>query len=257
MNMVDASIILPRRNQIYPNLKSYVIKMKPTHLPYEINETTNRFHFYETYWKICGLNLLEKHFPEPEVHSILDFGCGRGEVLSIYGNHGYKVLGTDADPECVRISRKYGESVVLDTRDPLSQFGEKSFDAVVCYHVMEHVPSPVETIQVLSKLARKAVVIAVPNLQSLTRMFRREIQVSSVNEGHLQSWDHAHLLSLAERHGNLKLIEWGCDTTILPVFNRFGPKLFGQSFMIKLETKVFTKLFPYHGLSVLGIFKPL
>ena len=231
--------------------------MKPKHLPYEIDTSTNRFHHYETYWKICGLNLLKKHFHSPEVHSILDFGCGRGEVLSMYGEHGYKVLGTDADPECVRISEKSGNSVLLDVNDPLGQFGEKSFDAVVCYHVMEHVPSPLETIQILSKIARKAVVIAVPNLQTLTHMFGRKRNAASVNEGHLQSWDHAHLRSLAERHGNLELIECGFDTTILPIFNRFGPRLIGQSAMIQLETKLFTKLFPYHGLSVLGIFKPL
>lgn len=229
----------------------------PKHLPYEINESSNRFHYYETYWKKCGLDLLKKHFPNPEVHSILDFGCGRGEVLGMYSAHGYEVMGTDADEECVRISKKHGKSVLLDTRDPLGQFGEKSFDAVVCYHVMEHVPSPLETIQVLSRIARKAVVIAVPNLQTLTHMFRRRIHLSAVNEGHLQSWDHAHFQSLAERHGNLKLIEWGFDTTILPVFNRFGHNLFGQRGMIQLETKVFTKLFPYHGLSVLGIFEPL
>lgn len=231
--------------------------MNTKHLPYQIDPANNRFHHYETNWKMCGLELLQRHFPSPEVRTILDFGCGRGEVMPIYENKGYNVTGTDADEECVRISSQAGKTLLLDTRDPLSQFGENSFDAVVCYHVMEHVPSPIETIGILSKIARKAVVIAVPNLQTLTHLFRKKIDMSSVNEGHLQSWDHAHLLSLAQRHANLELIEWGFDTTILPVFNRFGPKLIGQSGMIYLETNVFTRLFPYHGLSVLGIFKPL
>lgn len=231
--------------------------MNPKHLPYQIDENTNRFHYYETYWKICGLKLLKKHFKDSDVHSILDFGCGRGEVASLYGKEGYEVTGTDADPECVKLSQNSGKAVLLDTRDPLAQFGEKSFDAVVCYHVMEHVPCPIETIQILSKIARKAVVIAVPNLHVLTYLFRRQVNYSTVNEGHLQSWDHGHFQNLAQRHGNLELIEWGFDTTILPIFNRFGPKLVGQRGMIHLETKVFTKLFPFHGLSVLGIFKPL
>jgi SAM-dependent methyltransferase len=206
---------------------------------------------------MCGLQLLQKHFPISEVHSILNFGCGRGEVLPIYAKHGYDVVGTDADEECVRISSEHGKAQVLDIQDPLSQFGEKSFDAVVCYHVLEHVPSPIETIQILSKIARKAVVIAVPNLQTLTRLFRKTVEINSVNEGHLQSWDHPHLLNLAQRHANLKLIEWGFDATILPVFNRFGPRLIGQAGMIHLETKIFTKLLPFHGLSVLGIFRPV
>ena len=233
------------------------IPMNPKHLPYQLDPTANRFHFYENHWKQCGLRLLQKHFPQQEIQTILDFGCGRGEVLSIYGNAGYQVTGTDADAECVRLSSERGKSVLLDTGDPLSQFGEKSFDAVVCYHVLEHVPSPVETIRILSRIARKAVVIAVPNLNNLTYLFRRKIELSSVNEGHLQGWDHAHFLGLVTRYAGLELIEWGFDTTILPVFNRFGPKLLGQKGMIWLETKVFTKLFPFHGLSVLGIFRPV
>lgn len=230
--------------------------MNPKHLPYQIDPSSNRFHYYETRWKLCGLELLEKHFKDSGVESILDFGCGRGEVLSLYGEKGYDVVGTDADEECVKISSQHGKAVVLDTAAPLAQFGEKSFDAVVCYHVLEHVPCPVETIQILSKIARKAVVIAVPNLHTLMRLFRRQAD-TTVNEGHLQSWDHGHLLNLAQRYGNLELIEWGFDTTILPVFNRFGLRLFGQPGLVHLETEVFTKLFPYHGLSVLGIFKPL
>jgi len=231
--------------------------MKYRHLPYTINPSLNRFQYYETYWKNCGLGLIDKNFAPGDVSSILDFGCGRGEVIDIYGKRGFNVVGTDADEECVRMSSKHGKAVLLNAHDPLGQFGEKSFDAVVCYHVLEHVPSPLQTIRVLSKIARKAVIIAVPNLQTLTRLFRKKIDLSSVNEGHLQSWDHQHLLNLCERHGNLKLIEWGFDATVLPIFNRFGLKLFGQARLIYLETKVFTRLFPYHGISVLGIFKPV
>ncbi|MEP4077634.1 class I SAM-dependent methyltransferase [Haloferula sp.] len=230
--------------------------MKPKHLPYEIDPKKNRRHYYETYWKLVGLDLLQKHFPGNKGETLLDFGCGRGEVLSLYGEKGYDVTGTDADEECVRLSSEQGKAVQLDIEDPLGQFGENSFDYVVCYHVMEHVPTPIETIDILSKIARKGVVIAVPNLKTLTHVFSREVHADRVNEGHLQSWDHAHLQSLAERHGNLELIEWGFDTTILPVFNRFAPILFGQKGAVWLETKLFTKIFPYHGLSVLGLFRP-
>ena len=65
--------------------------MKPKHLPYQIDPTSNRFHHYETRWKICGLDLLEKHFESPGVESILDFGCGRGEVLPLYGDKGTRL----------------------------------------------------------------------------------------------------------------------------------------------------------------------
>jgi 2-polyprenyl-3-methyl-5-hydroxy-6-metoxy-1,4-benzoquinol methylase len=33
----------------------------------------------------------------------------------------------------------------LNPADPVGQFGPKSFDVISCFHVLEHVPSPVET----------------------------------------------------------------------------------------------------------------
>ena len=48
----------------------------------------------------------------------------------------------------------------------LEQFGENSFDVVSCFHVLEHVPRPMETLHALSKIARKYVLFAVPNLSA-------------------------------------------------------------------------------------------
>lgn len=188
--------------------------------------------------------------------SVLDYGTGRGEALQIFSEAGYKMLGTDTDSQCVEIASEYGEAVPLNIEDPVAQFGEKSHDVVICFHVLEHVPNPREVASQLSKIARKAVVVAVPNLSTLVGLFRRRVKPETVNEGHLQSWDHAHFQSLMERHCGLELIEWGFDATILPVFNRVGPNLLGNKGMIWLETGCFRKLFPFHGLSVLGIFRP-
>jgi len=228
----------------------------PKHLPYQIDPARNRFHYYENYWKHCGLKLLSKHVPVTPGTSILDYGCGRGEALEIFGAPGYSVTGTDADPKCVEIAGRHGPSVLLDLADPVGQFGEKSFDVVICFHVLEHVDNPKLVATQLGRIARKAVVVAVPNLCNLTGLFRRNANYEVVNEGHLQSWDHGHFQSMMERHAGLELVEWGFDTTILPVFNRFAPKFLGQKGTIWLETQIFPKLFPFHGISVLGLFRP-
>jgi SAM-dependent methyltransferase len=227
----------------------------PRHLPYEINPDNNRFHYYETYWKHCALNLLLKHHAPRDSTTILDYGCGRGEALQIFGDAGYQVTGTDVDPKCVEYSNQYGNAVVLDYKDPLNQFGEDSFDYVTCFHVLEHVENPLAVIQALSKIARKGAVFAVPNLCHLSNIFRRKIYWEAINEGHLQSWDHAHFQSLLTRHGGFELEEWGFDATLLPIVNRFGPGLLGQKNLIRLETGLFRRLFPFHGISVLGLFK--
>jgi 2-polyprenyl-3-methyl-5-hydroxy-6-metoxy-1,4-benzoquinol methylase len=225
------------------------------HLSYQIDEKNNRFGFYENLWKRNGLALLSKHCP-PRGKTLLDYGSGRGECLDYASQAGFKVQGTDTDPECVRLSSRYGTACLLNPQNPLEQFGPKSYDVVTCFHVLEHVENPKETLTALAKICREYVVIAVPNLRYLHRTFRRTIDLTECNEGHLQSWDHWHFLNLAERHCGLKLVEWGTDATVLPFLSNFSQKLLGTRITIALETGLFRKLFPYHGASVLGLFSP-
>ncbi len=225
------------------------------HLPYQIDEKTNRFCYYENLWKKKGLDLLLKYCSS-KGKSLLDYGSGRGECLEYASKAGFEVQGTDIDPECIKLSSRYGMACKLNPLDPLGQFGSKSFDVVTCFHVLEHVDNPKQTLTALSKISREYVVLAVPNLRYLHRMFRRKIDLMECNEGHLQSWDHWHLLNLAERHCGLKLVEWGTDATVLPFLSNFSQKLLGTRITIALETGLFRKLFPYHGASVLGLFSP-
>lgn len=226
----------------------------PKHIPYEIDHSKSRFAYYETLWKEVGLRLLTKHV-DARGKTLLDYGCGRGEVLKMYGEAGFEVTGADTDPECVRISNKQGKAVGLNPDDPVGQFGPKSFDVITCFHVLEHVPSPVKTLRDLASIARTHLVLAVPNLRYLYWMFDREFSLKMVNEGHLQSWDHWHFRNLAERHCGLELVEWGSDTTILPLVSGLADRFLGQKAAIRLETGLFRKMFPYHCLSVIGLFR--
>ena len=225
------------------------------HLPYEIDEKTNRFAYYENLWKKKGLALLMQHC-DPKGKTLLDYGCGRGECLEFAKAAGFIVKGADTDPKCVTLASRYGDACVLNAEDPLSQFGAKSFDVVTCFHVLEHVDNPKQILETLAKIARSYVVLAVPNLRYLHRLFHKPIEVASTNPGHLQSWDHWHLLNLAETHCGLKLVEWGTDATILPFLSRWCQTLFGTTATIWLETEIFRRMFPFHGISVLGLFRP-
>jgi len=64
-------------------------------------------------------------------------------------------------------------------------------------------------------------------------------------------------LNLAEKHCGLKLVAWGSDATILPLASNLSEKVLGQNATIRLETGIFRRLFPYHGISVLGLFQPV
>jgi hypothetical protein len=64
-------------------------------------------------------------------------------------------------------------------------------------------------------------------------------------------------LNLAEKHCGLKLVSWGFDATILPLASNLSAKIFGRKTTIRLETGLFRRIFPYHGISVLGLFQPV
>jgi SAM-dependent methyltransferase len=230
--------------------------MNIRHLPYQIDEDKNRFHFFETLWKQRGLSLLLQYC-SADNKTLLDYGCGRGEMLALCSKAGFRVKGTDLDPKCVEIASKHGSTCILDADRPLQQFGAKSFDVVTCFHVLEHVDNPRRVLSQLADIARLYVVVAVPNLRYLHQLFQRRISLDSVNKGHLQSWDHWHLLNLAETHCGLKLVSWSTDATILPLLSRISLILFGRKVTLFLETGIFRKFFPFHGVSVLGLFRPV
>jgi SAM-dependent methyltransferase len=225
------------------------------HLPYTIEPGQDRFSYYEVLWKKVGLELLLRH-QAPSSRSVLDYGCGRGEGLQLFSQAGFVVTGTDVDPECVKLSSRYGRAVPLQPDKPLEQFGPRSFDVVACFHVLEHVPCPRDTLAALAGIAREYVIVAVPNLRYLHRLFERRFDLSHVNEGHLQSWDHWHFLNLAHNYCGLDLVEWGSDATVLPLISNLSQKLLGRRITIQLETGLFRWVFPYHCISVLGLFRP-
>lgn len=227
------------------------------HLPYRIDENQNRNHYYETYWKVLALDLLARHEADLKGMSLLDFGSGRGETMKLAAGRGMSVCGTDIDPECVRLSSEFGSASILDVDDPLGQFGENSVDVVTCFHVLEHVPCPVETLSILSKIARKHVLLAVPNLSRFHDLLRPSRWVESINEGHLQSWDHSHFKNLAEGHCNLKIVEWEHDAVIIPPFSNFLIKIFGEKMAMRFEMGLFRKLHPFASISVLALATPV
>lgn len=228
------------------------------HLPYQIDPGANRFHFYEQLWKDVAFGLLQAEQSSLAGWSHLDYGCGRGESMRMAAQWGMETQGTDIDSECLRLSSQFGRTILREDGAPVDQFGENSYDLVTCFHVLEHVPSPVETLRSLAKMARKRVLVAVPNLSAFHDLLRPHSHWDRpINEGHLQSWDHAHFRNLAETHCGLKILSWGFDAVMLPPFTHWLENWFGSKPAIALETGPLKRLFPYASLSVIALMEPV
>jgi SAM-dependent methyltransferase len=107
--------------------------------------------------------------------TLLDVGCGAGFFVREASERGFAAQGIEFSHEAVEFGRRE-VGVQLTEGDILhAQFPEGSFDIVTLWHVLEHLPRPVETLNRIRTLMKPGgiLVIAVPNFDSIqARAFR-------------------------------------------------------------------------------------
>ncbi|HEU5292639.1 MAG TPA: class I SAM-dependent methyltransferase [Cyclobacteriaceae bacterium] len=97
--------------------------------------------------------------------SILDFGCGTGEFLNTMQQAGWSITGIEPSPDA-RLKAEILNSIKI--HDSLQGLTDQKFDIITAWHVLEHVPDLVQTVQKLKSHLKKGgtIFIAVPNYQS-------------------------------------------------------------------------------------------
>ena len=91
---------------------------------------------------------------EPE--SVLDYGCGNGELSEILSRRGIDVIGYDPDDACIARCVEHGGQVKYGGRDLLVRLlaGSARFDAVVCGRVLCSIVDETEFEAILRNLRR-------------------------------------------------------------------------------------------------------
>ena len=102
--------------------------------------------------------------------SLLDVGCGAGEVLAAARDRGWRTQGVEPEGTGAEVARARGLDVVVATLKE-SGLPERSYDVVSAFHVLEHLP---DSRAFLGSLARGlvragAVVVEVPNWRRVPR----------------------------------------------------------------------------------------
>jgi SAM-dependent methyltransferase len=102
--------------------------------------------------------------------SLLDVGCGSGEVLRAAQRRGWKVAGAEPVEESAAIARERG----LDVRTAILQDAGLSmgtWDVVTAFHVLEHMPDGAGFLRTISRWVKPGglVAIEVPNWSSADR----------------------------------------------------------------------------------------
>lgn len=176
--------------------------------------------------------------------SVLDVGCGYGEILKELNKYKFKTLGIDINEECLNTSRKFSDVKFLSVYD-LDETTEK-FDYVICSHVLEHCDNPIHAIKNLLEVSKKKVIIAVPNLARLANFGIRKPRI--INDEHNFGWDCHHLKTLLVKKFNINKINFIQDGVTIP----FLRNKFFYNFLVKMiEYKILPKIIPFQSNSLI------
>jgi 2-polyprenyl-3-methyl-5-hydroxy-6-metoxy-1,4-benzoquinol methylase len=106
----------------------------------------------------------------------LDIGCGRGLLLREFQKRGWEVQGTESSDgaaayarEVLRLPIRIGELADL-------HFPNEHFDAIMMWHVLEHVPDPQKALAEVAGILKSGGIffVAVPNFSSLEARWAKD-----------------------------------------------------------------------------------
>ena len=102
--------------------------------------------------------------------SLLDVGCGRGDLGAAFIRRGWRAGGVEPSPEACAVARSQGVEARQGTLDS-TELPDGSFDAAVMRHSLEHVPDPITDLRRVLRLLRPGglLAISVPNFDSWER----------------------------------------------------------------------------------------
>lgn len=174
--------------------------------------------------------LICEYLPGPGPLAVLDIGCGRGDLLRELGKTGVNGTGLERAPLDSRFESPSIEYRIGDLGE--QGFPRHRFDAVVIWHVLEHLLDPQATLVEVGEILKPGgmLVIAVPNNSSWqARLFRNAWFHLDVPR-HLHFFGHQGMELLLERQGYEVLASTTSDFAqnifgfIQSALNRMAPR---------------------------------
>jgi glycosyltransferase involved in cell wall biosynthesis/2-polyprenyl-3-methyl-5-hydroxy-6-metoxy-1,4-benzoquinol methylase len=151
---------------------------------------------------------------------LLDVGCGTGAFMVAAGARGFEVTGTELSPAATRLAAASGLTV---HQGELWEVGlaADQFDAVTCWHVLEHQSDPRRLLDEIHRVLRPGgrLILATPNLEAhlfraaylMARRRRLRLWEPDEREVHLFHFSPRTLARLVE-HTGLRVEEVTFDT---------------------------------------------
>jgi len=127
------------------------------------------------------LRLVERAFQLIPPGTVLDAPCGGGRLALLLAKKGYRVTGADLSEAMLAIAReniqKAGLSVAVEREDLENlSYGDRSFDAVICFRLFHHFPTReirTRVVRELCRVANRFVILSFFSPYSFTSAKRR------------------------------------------------------------------------------------
>lgn len=139
--------------------------------------------------------------------SILDVGCGLGELLSIFDENGWSCLGVEFNELSAGYAReKFGLDIIQKSIFDFDA-GEQRFDCIMLWGVLEHFTQPVEVLRKVYQLLGSGglLVLEVPNGDSILVRYYEKFggYIDRIIEGdrHIMLFSPSSLRQMTERCG--------------------------------------------------------
>lgn len=133
---------------------------------------------------------------------LLEIGSGTGKLLAKCKQIGWNVIGVEPNSYARKIAKEVnGIELLKDTTE--LQLKSNSVDAVMMWHVLEHIPNLNESLKKISTLLKTngVLIIGVPNSKSYDATKYKENWAGYDVPRHLSHFQKSSLKILAEKHG--------------------------------------------------------
>lgn len=110
---------------------------------------------------------VKKYNNDRRKKSILDVGCGNGFFLEYLNNNRFVKYGVEINEKLAKFCKKRGIQVYKDDFQKID-FGERKYDIVTMWHVLEHISSPNNIFKKVNNILNKdgRFIFTVPNIES-------------------------------------------------------------------------------------------
>ena len=134
---------------------------------------------------------------------LLDVGCGAGFFVKAAEEAGWKAEGIEISRLASRYAREVVQANVRTARLEAADLAPDSFDLITMLDLVEHLPDPVETMTLAYRVLKPGgvLIVATPDLRSLSRMFLGRCWAALSPAEHLANYDARTLRAALEGSG--------------------------------------------------------